>query len=147
MDRGDAVKIGFSVQPQARLFQVAATQDRQVKLIHTTKAEYPRDSERAAHRRLSSHRLEGEWFTVPIEVAIETIEWACQHPAEPDLSPPVSFKFTPEEMALLDKLSQDHGGRKAAVVAGLIALDGGNAANSQAVAALLRKLADEVDPK
>lgn len=34
-----------------------------------------------------------------------------------------SFKFTPEEKELLDRLAEAHGGRKAALIAGLEALE------------------------
>lgn len=34
-----------------------------------------------------------------------------------------SFKFTPEEKELLDRLAESHGGRKAALIAGLQALE------------------------
>ena len=36
-----------------------------------------------------------------------------------------SFKFSPEEMALLDALSERQGGRKAAIMAGLRCLEAG----------------------
>lgn len=58
-----------------------------------------------------------------------------------------SFKFTQEEKKLLDELADSHGGRKGAVIAGLMALKGGNVGKNKAVADLLRKLASEIDPK
>ncbi|HPE49169.1 MAG TPA: hypothetical protein PLR76_12260 [Hyphomonas sp.] len=59
----------------------------------------------------------------------------------------VNLRLNPEEMALLESLERTHGGKKGAIVAGLTALQGGNAAESQALAGMLRKLADEIDPK
>lgn len=60
---------------------------------------------------------------------------------------PVGLRLSPEEISLLDGLAKDHGGRKGAIIAGLMALKGGNAGNSKAVANILRKLASEIDPK
>lgn len=37
-------------------------------------------------------------------------------------SPAKSFRFTPEEQALLDRLAEEHGSQKAAIMAGLDAL-------------------------
>lgn len=60
---------------------------------------------------------------------------------------PVGLRLSPEEISLLDEMAANHGGRKGAVVAGLISLKGGQAAESQVLAGMLRKLADEIDPK
>ena len=55
---------------------------------------------------------------------------------------PKSFRFSDQELDLLDRVSAKHGGSKKAVIAGLLALDAGKAVN---VAAELRRLADLVD--
>jgi len=55
---------------------------------------------------------------------------------------PKSFRFSDQELDLLDRVSAKHGGPKKAVIAGLLALDAGKTVN---VAAELRRLADLVD--
>ena len=55
---------------------------------------------------------------------------------------PKSFRFSDQELDLLDRVAAKHGGPKKAVIAGLLALDAGKTIN---VAAELRRLADLVD--
>lgn len=55
---------------------------------------------------------------------------------------PKSFRFSDQEIALLDRVAAKHGGPKKAVIAGLLALDAGKPVN---IAAELRRLADLVD--
>lgn len=55
---------------------------------------------------------------------------------------PKSFRFSDQELALLERVAAKHGGPKKAVIAGLLALDAGKPVN---VAAELRRLADLVD--
>ncbi len=55
---------------------------------------------------------------------------------------PKSFRFSDQELALLERVAKSHGGPKKAVIAGLMALDVKRPIN---IAAELRRLADEVD--
>lgn len=55
---------------------------------------------------------------------------------------PKSFRFSDQEVALLDRVAARHGSPKKAVIAGLLALDAGKPVN---VAAELRRLADMMD--
>lgn len=55
---------------------------------------------------------------------------------------PKSFRFSDEELELLERVAAKHGGPKRAVMAGLMALDAERPVN---VAAELRRLADQVD--
>lgn len=61
---------------------------------------------------------------------------------------PRSFRFQPEEAELLDRMAKKHGSAKAAVVAGLIALEGKKDPTkdtiSTAVAAELEKMAKAI---
>jgi hypothetical protein len=57
---------------------------------------------------------------------------------------PKSFRFSDQEIALLDRVSARHGGSKKAVIAGLLVLDGAKPVN---VAAELRRLADQIERK
>ena len=52
-----------------------------------------------------------------------------------------SFKFSPEELELLARLAAVHGGRKAAIIAGLRALDRcGDISNTELLALLAARL-------
>lgn len=53
---------------------------------------------------------------------------------------PVAVTLKPEEIALLDRLAGEYGGRKAAVVAGLKALRGDALTNEELAAEMLRRL-------
>lgn len=55
---------------------------------------------------------------------------------------PKSFRFSDQELELLERVALKHGGPKKAVIAGLAALDGGKTVN---VADELRRLADQLD--
>lgn len=55
---------------------------------------------------------------------------------------PKSFRFSDQEIALLDRVAAKHGSPKKAVIAGLLALDAGRPVN---VASELRRLADLMD--
>jgi hypothetical protein len=58
-----------------------------------------------------------------------------------------AFRFSEEEIRVLEALAKDHGGYKQAVMAGLRVLtEGDNAKLSAAVAAELRRLAAQIDP-
>lgn len=50
-----------------------------------------------------------------------------------------SFRFSDEELALLDGLAKDHGTQKAAVLAGLRALQGRKDVSDQELLALIAK--------
>ena len=50
-----------------------------------------------------------------------------------------SFRFSDEELKLLDELARQHGGQKAAVMAGLRALKGRGAVSDDELLALLAK--------
>lgn len=50
-----------------------------------------------------------------------------------------SFKFTPEEKELLDRLAEEHGGRKAVIIAGLQALDRKNDLTQKEVIEWIRR--------
>lgn len=143
MDRGDARKIGFSSRPEVRAFEVAASLLTPVNLIHSVYVDAPRDSERAAHYRLKKCRLDGEWFDVSIDEAIDAVEWAAANPMPMNDSLPISFKFTPEEKDMLDRLAESHGGRKAAIIAGLEALERKNGiSKAQVIAAIEENWSD-----
>lgn len=60
---------------------------------------------------------------------------------------PKSFRFSPEELAELEAAKDQHGSYKAAIMAGIRSANGGNSAITAAVAAELRKLADQIEPK
>jgi hypothetical protein len=49
-----------------------------------------------------------------------------------------SFKFTPEEKELLDRLADQHGGKKDAIIAGLKALERRNGPTKQEVIAAIK---------
>lgn len=50
-----------------------------------------------------------------------------------------SFRFSAEELKLLDDLARQHGGQKAAVIAGLRALQGRGAVTDEELLALIGK--------
>lgn len=55
-----------------------------------------------------------------------------------------SFKFTPEEKDMLDRLAESHGGRKAAIIAGLEALERKNGlSKAQVIAAIEENWTDK----
>lgn len=60
---------------------------------------------------------------------------------------PKSFRFSPEELAELEAAAKKSGSYKAAIMAGIRSLNGGNAAITSAVAAELRRMADQIEPK
>lgn len=59
---------------------------------------------------------------------------------------PKSFRFSPEELAELEAAAKKSGSYKAAIMAGIRSVNGGNAALSSAVAAELRRIADQIEP-
>lgn len=50
-----------------------------------------------------------------------------------------SFRFTEEELALLERLAREHGGQKAAVMAGLRTLQGRAGVSDEELLALIAK--------
>lgn len=57
---------------------------------------------------------------------------------------PRSFRFSDDELALLDRMAGQHGGTKKAVMAGLEALEGKGDVD---VAEALRRLADQLEAR
>jgi hypothetical protein len=97
---GDGVrKIGFSRRPKERRGMLQSQSD------YTLTGEVAFECspmaapyiERAAHRRLASARVEGEWFTVDAETAIATIKAAANDVGEAVSMVP--FPSTEEEQA------------------------------------------------
>jgi hypothetical protein len=75
--RLDICKIGFSVNPKARLRGVVVPGSRmRAGLVQAWRVVAPRAAERAAHRSLLGKRMEGEkeWFYLPPDDALVHVE-------------------------------------------------------------------------
>ena len=57
---GDLVKIGFSINPKARLRDLQTSNGNTLELLHVTSG--TRSDEASLHRRFKAHRRIGEWF-------------------------------------------------------------------------------------
>jgi hypothetical protein len=134
MQGRDCVKVGFSKNPQARRVSL---QSRNTGVLSVA-AEFPVDDARAvesaAHKMLSERRLEGEWFDASVDEAVAVIRQAIEIVANRVASPKfvrsiqavgsdgkrqVTLRMDDAEIALLEHLGQVHGGKGAAMMAGL----------------------------
>lgn len=72
-------KIGVTTNPNARLATLKTASGFRLSLAFTGATASPNSAfaiEREAHRVLDRHRVEGEWFDIPAELAIATV-WAA----------------------------------------------------------------------
>ena len=78
------VKVGWTVNIEKRLADVQTGYPYDLKVLFSIEHIHARFVEAEAHRRLAAHRLRGEWFDVPRDVAIEAVQSAVGHvDAEP----------------------------------------------------------------
>lgn len=68
------LKVGISVNPSRRLKELQVGCDGRLELVATVSAENGFQSESATHKRLSSHRIHGEWFSASVPYALEAMQ-------------------------------------------------------------------------
>lgn len=83
---GQVCKVGYSIDPEIRKQAVEVEIGGVVSLEFKMYSENARGAERAAHKRLGSRRVLGEWFEVSIEDAIDAVVYGA---ANPEPLPPV----------------------------------------------------------
>lgn len=71
---GFPVKIGMSSNVEKRVAELSTGCPYRLKVFFTAVVDDPRKIERAAHEALEAYRLNGEWFDVTPEFAIETVK-------------------------------------------------------------------------
>ena len=69
-------KIGHSRSPRGRLAQFQTASPYKIDIIFQVECERALVAERKAHEALAEHRLNGEWFDVAQEVAVEAVKAA-----------------------------------------------------------------------
>lgn len=74
---GHPIKIGVAVDPESRLAKLQTGSPARLVLHYAVSVLDAFGVERASHATLSAHRLEGEWFDVSPEVAIEVVQRAA----------------------------------------------------------------------
>ncbi len=71
----DSVKIGFSIEPEARCYGLAVRGKKKLRLVHATMPlKNARVVERTVHRKFERFALGGEWFSVPVVDACDAVE-------------------------------------------------------------------------
>lgn len=74
---GQFLKIGYSYKPLERLQLFQMGNPRKLSLVYSKPPRIlltAKDVESAVHKRLRKFHLRGEWFDVPLEMAIATIQ-------------------------------------------------------------------------
>jgi len=79
------VKVGISDDPDKRIRALATASPFKLTLSFVAEAKwYPNqaaDVERAVHAQLAAHALQGEWFSVPVDAAIDAVKSAMRSTA------------------------------------------------------------------
>jgi hypothetical protein len=99
---GGAVKIGIARDPHRRLTTLQTSAPMPLRLAHeTVEEETASHIERQAHRSLSAHRLQGEWFATTASIARDAIRQA-RETTESQLEcispPPLAERLEPGEI-------------------------------------------------
>lgn len=71
---GHPIKIGVAREPEDRLRKLQTSSPTKLVLHYEIEVDDVFGVERACHTTLSAHRLEGEWFDVSPETAIEVVQ-------------------------------------------------------------------------
>lgn len=78
------VKIGRARTPAWRVKDMMCASGFRIELVHIVECgERARDVEKAVHAHLAEHRSVGEWFAVPVQIAIDTVHLADGSIASP----------------------------------------------------------------
>ncbi|WP_352970943.1 GIY-YIG nuclease family protein [Mesorhizobium sp. M1334] len=83
------LKVGYSTNPVRRLVAINRRRHIGAKIAHVVETDHPQQCEFLAHRALKTYRLDGEWFSCPLAVAIEAVESASRAVLIPDTRVPV----------------------------------------------------------
>ncbi|RIJ15930.1 hypothetical protein D1227_06555 [Henriciella mobilis] len=124
MEAPDAIKIGYSHSPVDRRASVATQWKVPLNLKRTYRlGDDPASAEAAVHAKLAGFRRNAEWFELSVEDAHETISRMGFEECDPPKSKASVFRFSDDELRLLERHAQTYGSLKGALMAGLHALD------------------------
>lgn len=69
-----SLKVGISANPEKRIKALQVGCDGILELVATVSAENGFQSESDAHKRLSGHRIHGEWFSASADYVLEVLQ-------------------------------------------------------------------------
>jgi len=95
---GDAIKIGASRKPKSRIDALKRIFKRDIEVTYISEPLVDYFAvERAVHRALAEHRINGEWFILPVPDAIKCIATHKDENKKRDGMVGITVKLSPKE--------------------------------------------------